>query len=118
MTTMSRCAAALLIAVAAAFAGASHVAAADKVRVNLAWLPQGSTGGILVAIAERRAPVDGLIVLHRERKTDRRAPWARTNGIDRLPMGGDQHLIGAEPKRGIVSPGREEPPAVSDARTN
>ena len=27
----------------------SVVHAADTVRVNLAWLPQGSTGGILVA---------------------------------------------------------------------
>ena len=62
MTTMSRCAAALLIAVAAAFAGASHVAAADKVRVNLAWLPQGSTGGILVAIAKGYYTEAGLDV--------------------------------------------------------
>ncbi|MBN3829694.1 nitrate ABC transporter permease, partial [Burkholderia sp. Ac-20384] len=41
---------AVLAASLCAAASAAH--AADAVRVNLAWLPQGSTGGILVAQAK------------------------------------------------------------------
>ena len=47
-----RLVAAMLVAAAAALAPVAPMAAADAVRVNLAWLPQGSTGGILVAIAK------------------------------------------------------------------
>jgi NitT/TauT family transport system substrate-binding protein len=40
---------ACVLACVLAVAWTQHADAADKVRVNLAWLPQGSTGGILLA---------------------------------------------------------------------
>ncbi len=58
---MARC---LLVAAALALsANAAH--AADAVRVNLAWLPQGSTGGILLAQAKgwyREAGLDVTVM--------------------------------------------------------
>ena len=53
--------AALLVGAIAVLA-AAPLTAADVVRVNLAWLPQGSTGGILVAIAKGYYAEAGLNV--------------------------------------------------------
>jgi NitT/TauT family transport system substrate-binding protein len=39
----------LLLAAACALFGSSAAQALDKVKFNLAWLPQGSTGGVLIA---------------------------------------------------------------------
>ncbi|MFJ3055479.1 ABC transporter substrate-binding protein [Herbaspirillum sp. NPDC087042] len=46
------CSLSAVAAVACCTLAASPAHAADKVKFNLAWLPQGSTGGILVAIAK------------------------------------------------------------------
>ncbi|ASU38243.1 nitrate ABC transporter permease [Herbaspirillum sp. meg3] len=49
---ISKCIKKFLVSVVIGSCCAAPAVAADKVKFNLAWLPQGSTGGILVAIAK------------------------------------------------------------------
>ncbi|MFN8059876.1 MAG: ABC transporter substrate-binding protein [Vicinamibacterales bacterium] len=52
----------LLLVAGTLVAASWRVSAADKVRVNLSWLPQGSTGGILAALAKGYYAEAGLDV--------------------------------------------------------
>ncbi|RFB68672.1 nitrate ABC transporter permease [Herbaspirillum sp. 3R11] len=52
LMVISKCIKKFLVSVVIGSCCAAPAVAADKVKFNLAWLPQGSTGGILVAIAK------------------------------------------------------------------
>ncbi|MCI0524545.1 MAG: nitrate ABC transporter permease, partial [Acidobacteria bacterium] len=51
-----------IVSPACGTSGPTGVSATRKVKVNLAWLPQGSTGGILVAIGKGFYAENGLEV--------------------------------------------------------